>query len=303
MATEVALVTCDAYIAQQAAPDDWYLANILRDDALLAQAFESQGIGTRRVSWTDRSVRWNDFRCAILRTTWDYHNRVEEFSQWLHFVNSQTALCNPFQMIQWNIDKHYLHALAEKGSPVVPTKYLEPGTVCDLARHFDELAVSEAVIKPCISAGARHTYRFSRERCKEIESIIEPLLAREAFMLQPFVPQVLQTGEDTLMVAGGRFTHAVRKRPKAGDFRVQDDYGGTFVAHTPTDLQIQVAEEAMARVPWLPMYGRVDMVESSDGTPWIMEVELIEPELWIRSHPDSASLFAQAIIDGMQLRN
>ena len=130
---------------------------------------------------------------------------------------------------------------------------------------------------------------------EKIQSVVGPLIAGESFILQPLIQDVLQTGEDSLMVIDGQFTHAVRKVPKVGDFRVQDDHGGTVRDCVPMDEQIELAERAMAMCGHTPSYGRVDMVRDNQGRWVVMELELIEPELWLRNNPSSATALARAI--------
>lgn len=292
---DVALLTDHRYTAARAPEGDWYLANILHDDRLLQEALLKRKITSVRVDWADPEIDWSAFRCAVFRTTWDYYERVPEFSSWLKRAAGQTRLCNDPLLIRWNLDKHYLADLADKGVPVVPTRYIETGQEVDLAEILIENDWHEAVVKPCISGGARHTYRFNRDSARQIRSVVEPLIRHEALMVQPFLDEIIQTGEDTLMVLDGVFTHAVRKKAKPGDFRVQDDHGGTVHPCRPEPEQIELAEQAMAACSPEPAYGRVDMIRDTEGRWSIMELELIEPELWLRYHPPAADPFARAI--------
>lgn len=160
---------------------------------------------------------------------------------------------------------------------------------------LDVTGWEEAVVKPCVSGAARHTYRINRANAEELQSVVGPLVAGESFILQPFIGDVLRSGEDSLMVIDGRFTHAVRKVAKAGDFRVQGDHGGTVQDHEPTEEQIELAERAMSICQPAPSYGRVDMVRDNQGRLAVMELELIEPDLWLRNNPSAATALAQAI--------
>ena len=292
---DVALLTDRRYTAEAAAEGDWYLRNILDDDRLLQAALTRRGLTSIRVDWADPDVDWSRFRCAVFRTTWDYFERYAEFTEWLERVERATRLCNPAALIRWNVDKRYLADLAERGVPVVPTRYLERGSPRTLEDVLDATGWDEAVVKPCVSGAARHTYRVNRRTADELQPLLGSLLANESMMVQPFQADVARTGEDTLMMFGGRYSHAVRKVAKPGDFRVQDDHGGTVHAYEPTDEQIAVAERAVAACRPAPVYGRVDLVRDNDGRLAIMELELIEPELWIRLHPPAAESFAAGI--------
>ncbi len=293
---DVALLTDGRYVASRAEPDDWYLANILADDRLLLRGLESRGLRGVRVDWADTTVDWSSFRAAVFRTTWDYYDRQAEFAAWLDRVAPATRLVNDAATVEWNLDKHYLADLAAAGVPTVPTLFVERGGSLDLARVLAETGWAEGVVKPAVSGGARHTHRFDCGSAREVEGLVGPLLAEEAFLLQPFEPDVVAHGEDTLVVIDGRFTHALTKRARPGDFRVQDDHGGTVHPCDPSAEQIALATRAMAARPGTA-YGRVDMVRRPGGEWVVMELELIEPELWLRRHPDAADALAGAIAD------
>jgi glutathione synthase/RimK-type ligase-like ATP-grasp enzyme len=292
---DVALLTERRYAADSAAADDWYLGNILRDDDLLIAALARRGLSAVRVDWARDDVDWSAFRTAVFRTTWDYFDRFAEFMAWLERVEPLTRLCNSSALVRWNLDKHYLRDLAARGVPVVPSRFLERGQPASLADLLDETGWSEAVIKPCVSGAARHTYRVNRATAAAVQQVIDPLLAEESFLLQPFVADVVATGEDTLVAIAGRVTHGLRKRVKSGDFRVQDDHGGTVHNLEPSVEQVEFAERALAACDEVPAYGRVDLVRLDDGSLAVMELELVEPELWLRLHPPAADAMAAAI--------
>ena len=291
----VALLTDARYTASTAPAGDWYLANILADDALLANALAALDVQSERVDWADPHVDWSRFDAAVLRTTWDYYERIDEFLAWLPRVSAATQLLNPSALVRWNLDKRYLLDLAAAGLPVASTRVLPAGDVTPLGTLLEETGWPEAVIKPCVSGAARLTYRVAAESAASIDATLVPHRAREAFLLQPFLPRVLDDGEVTLMVLDGSVTHAVRKRAKPGDFRVQDDHGGTVHPHEPTPDEIEVAVRAIASARPTPVYGRVDLVRAEDGSLCIMELELIEPELWLRVYPPAADAFARGI--------
>ncbi|WP_439631264.1 ATP-grasp domain-containing protein [Gemmata sp.] len=296
-AADVALLTDPRYLAESAEPGDWYLDNILQDDRLLRDALRRLGLTSERVDWSRPGVAWSRYRCAVFRTTWDYFDRFAEFTSWLDRVARETTLCNPAALVRWNLDKHYLADLAGRGVPVVETRFIERGATVKLSEVLAESGWTDAVVKPCVSGAARHTYRLAPATAAGLDPVIERLLAHESVMLQPFQRDVTMSGEDSLMVFDGAFTHAVRKTPKAGDFRVQDDHGGTARTHTPTADQVELAERAVAACRPAPAYGRVDLVRDNRGDLAVMELELIEPELWLRYHPPAADQFAKAIAD------
>jgi glutathione synthase/RimK-type ligase-like ATP-grasp enzyme len=170
-----------------------------------------------------------------------------------------------------------------------------------LKEAINQTGWTNAVVKPCVSGGAWLTYRVSPANVAEIEEQIRPHRPSLQFLLQPFQEQIQQQGEITLMTMGGRVTHAIRKTAKPGDYRVQDDHGGTVHHHTPSDEELAFAEQAIQAVTPTPVYGRVDLVRGNNGQLMVMELELVEPELWLRFHPPSASAMAQAIAKVLQL--
>lgn len=292
---DIALLTDHRYESMVALPGDWYLGNILEDDQLLQKELDLLGLSSIRLDWARKDIDWSHYKCAIFRTTWDYFDRFDEFSQWLDAIKAQTKLCNPYSIIKWNMDKHYLKDLDSRGIPVVPSHFVEKGNRINIEEELSKSGRDELVIKPCVSGAARHTYRVNKSNFSTVETIINELLRKESFVCQPFFESVLTQGEDTLMLFGGEYSHAIRKLAKPGDFRVQDDHGGTVHHHQPDAAQIEFAKRAMAVCDPLPSYGRVDMVRDNQGNLAVMELELIEPELWLRKHPPSAKLFAKAI--------
>jgi glutathione synthase/RimK-type ligase-like ATP-grasp enzyme len=293
IAADVALLTDRRYTAAVAAAG--YLGNILHDDRLLQEALAARGLSSARLDWADPRADWPRYRIAVFRTTWDYFDRFGEFTAWLDRFPAEVPLCNDRATIRWNWDKHYLADLEAQGIPVVPSRFLERGSTAALAEVLEEAGWDEAVLKPCVSGAARHTYRVDRTAAAGLEPTVRRLLAGEALLLQPFQREVPRQGEDSLVVIGGELRHAVRKIPKPGDFRVQDDHGGTLHELRPDAEQRELAERAMAACDPFPAYGRVDMVRDNDGRMAIMELELIEPELWLRRNPPAAIAFAEAI--------
>jgi glutathione synthase/RimK-type ligase-like ATP-grasp enzyme len=291
---EVALVTEDRF--EDPTPGHWYVDNILEEDGLLQRALAARGVATRRVSWSRADADWSSFAMAVLRTTWDYFERFAEFSAWLERVPEHTRLLNPAPLVRWNVDKHYLQDLEARGVHTVPTVFVEPGSEVGLRELLQQHALTDAVIKPAVSGGARHTYRVNPGNAAAHEEAWATRLRQEAMLFQPLQREVLERGETTLVVIDGRCTHALRKVAKAGDFRVQDDHGGTVHPHDPTPEEVEFAERAMAACEPRPLYGRVDMVRDNDGRLAVMELEVVEPELWFRRAPAAAERLAEGIV-------
>lgn len=290
---DVAVLTESRYLAANEA--DWYTRQVHAEDGLVMQALERQGLRVTRRDWADPAHDWQDTRSVLFRTTWDYFHRFGEFSPWLDQVSRSARLFNEAALIRWNLDKHYLGDLARAGVNVVPTAYVERGDPRSLAHVVAKTGWDELILKPAISGAARHTYRFSADEAAVHECTFGELVEQEAMMLQPFQHQVLEQGETSLMVLDGRVTHAIRKTPKPGDFRVQDDWGGTVHPHEPSAEETAFAEAAVRAVPFDVLYARVDAIRDNRGRLAIMELEMIEPELFFRFAPAAADVLAAGL--------
>lgn len=274
-----------------------YAGNVILEDRLLKESLEKLGFKVSRKSWDDSNFDWNKTRYVIFRTTWDYFDRFSEFSVWLDDVQNKTKLINPKELILWNIDKHYLGDLQKEGIPIPNTLYIEKGDQRNLRLHVSSVDWNKYILKPVISGAARHTYLFSDNEIEEIEPVFQNLIKEESMMLQEFQENIYTKGEIALMIFGGKFSHAVLKKAKPGDFRVQDDFGGTIHDHTPTNEEIAIAEACIKACPTPPLYARVDIMWDNSGKPVVGELEMIEPELWFRRDPESANMLAEAIAE------
>ncbi len=299
----LAIVTEDRYEAP--GQTGWYEANIELEDNLLREALEGRNFSVDRISWSRSNHDWGQYDCAVIRSTWDYFDRFAEFCRWFEQTSQETQIVNDPSIIRWNLDKRYLLELARAEVPIVPTTLLEKGRDFQLAPWIE--ANGEGIIKPTVSGGARHTYRLTNQNIETVQKTFSALIQQESFLLQPFIPEITSIGEVSFIVLGGRFSHAVRKVPKAGDFRVQDDFGGTVEPYTPIDDDLSFAETTVSRCSTLhngktPAYARVDAVktETQRGPEWLlMELELIEPELWLRTNADSKNKLADAVVQAL----
>ncbi|MEM7486165.1 MAG: hypothetical protein AAF348_13240 [Bacteroidota bacterium] len=197
-----------------------YIDNVLLEDKLVSEALENLGLKVTRKSWDDLEFDWTTTKYALFRTTWDYFDRFDEFSNWLEGVSSQTQLINSKKLIDWNIDKHYLKDLAAAGVTIPKTVFVEKRTETSLARTCNEakekyhFKSDSFVLKPCVSGAARHTYKFDFSETTHYETIFKELLVSEAMMLQEFQHNIVEEGEISMMVFNGDFTHAVLKVAK-----------------------------------------------------------------------------------------
>ena len=290
---DVVILTDDRYV--QPKDTNWYINNILEEDGLVLNALKQKGLKAIRKSWSDPDFDWQTTKSVIFRTTWDYFDRYEEWKEWLEETSKKTQMINPYSLIKWNMDKHYLGDLQQRGINIPETIFIETGSSTTLKQEFEKHGWTEAILKPCISGAARLTYRISQENLEEHEKQFQKLIAQEAFMLQPFQHNVLSEGEVSYMVMGGQFTHAVLKKAKPGDFRVQDDFGGTVHDYSASLDEISFAESVVAACDPQPNYARVDVIIDNHGQLAVIEMELIEPELWFRMNPQAAEILAESI--------
>lgn len=274
---------------------DEYIQNVLDEDRLIAEALEQLGLKVTRTNWDNPDFNWSETRYILFRTTWDYFDRYPEFSVWLEDVSTKTKLINPKELIYWNLDKHYLLDLENAGINIPPTIFIEPGEKKTLKEVLATVDWNEAILKPAISGAARHTYRLNSENIDEHEAIFAELLKNESMMVQEFQTQILSKGEVAFMIYGGKFSHAILKKAKAGDFRVQDDFGGTIETYHASPAEIEMAEKCVLPCSTLPLYARVDLIWDNNDELAIGELELIEPELWFRMNDQSADDCAKAI--------
>lgn len=299
MAANVALVTERRFEAPQYIDDA--VAAVLEEDRLLVAALEARGVTSYRVDWTRADVQWRDFDAIVVRTPWDYFQRFEAFCAWMDALEGHPCVLNDVSTLRWNIDKRYLLELEAAGLPIVPTVFVdrdEPLTLADAAAQLDTDAV---VYKPTVGGGGQETYRVQPGTLADHEGRFAELTAQRGMMVQPFMPEVLAQGEVTVVAIDGEPTHALVKRARDGEFRVQTDHGGTLHAHTASDEELALTRAAMkVPGPAVPAYGRLDLVRDHAGHPRIMELEVVEPELWFRLHPPAAERFADRIVAALR---
>ncbi|WP_256638148.1 ATP-grasp domain-containing protein [Streptomyces murinus] len=269
------------------------------DLPVLVRALNDAGAQADAPYWDDPEIDWSAYDLVVVRSTWDYSWRAAEFTAWLERVARATRIANPAEVIRWNLDKRYLGELAAAGVPTVPTSYLAPGEDGAPVLPTDH----DYVIKPTSGAGARFAARYTPA---EHETAVRHLarMHAEGFtaMVQPYLQGIDVTGERALQFFGGRLLHASRK---GAVLSPGTPYDADKVAHPdltpwqPTDAELAVAEKALAAVPGSAaplLYARVDLADGPDGTPRLMELELVEPNLFLFLHPDSLPRTAAAIL-------
>lgn len=274
---------------------DWYIEQAMLEDQLVLEALEALGLKVVIKDWADSDFDWATTKTILFRSTWDYFHRFDEFEPWLKRVSQLTTLINPADQILWNMDKHYLQDLKEKGIPIVESHFIKRGSTESLAEIHQKLGWTETVIKPTISGAARHTYRLNPANYVAHEEILADLIANEDFILQPFQKNVLTKGEVSHVMMHGRYSHSILKLAKEGDYRVQDDFGGSIQLYTASKEEVRFAQKAISVCLPLPLYARVDVIWDNNNELALIELELIEPELWFRKNDQAAVLLANAI--------
>lgn len=268
MAATILLATCEAF------------PHLGPDDAHLLAALAARGHEARAAVWTDEGERWGDAGLVLIRSCWDYYLRGQEFMAWLDRATAQGArIINEPAQIKWNAEKRYLLELEQAGASIIPSVLVERGERVELVGLCEAQGWAEAVIKPTLSANAYETVRGAPGA---LQAALDAILGRSSALVQPFMPEVVTDGEWSLLCFGGTFSHATLKRPAAADFRVQEVWGGASAPADPPAWLIEQAERIVGLTPGgVPAYARVDGV-IRDGSFLLMELEAIEPELFLR---------------------
>lgn len=279
----VALVTCAAY------PD------LHEDDRLLIPAFERLGFAVDPTVWSDPTVDWSSFDALVIRSPWDYFERSDEFQAWLDArAASGVLMCNSAAILEWNYDKRYLVDLEAAGVSVVPSIYVAPGERADVAARVAAHGWEEIVVKPTISGGAYRTHRFRVADAERYASEIDDILTDRGLLIQPFLPEIVRDGELSMLFFDGVFSHAVRKRAKSGEYRVQIQFGGKAERAEVDAALVEQARACVLSAPSLPVYARVDGLVV-DGSFLLMELEVFEPLLYLATDSEAPARFARAV--------
>ncbi len=260
---------------------DWEL-----DDLSFFQTLTEYGVEYEILPW-DSAVDWSQYEACLIRTTWDYQERFEEFTQWLDHVSKQTTLLNSKAVMLWNSHKSYLKDLETAGITIAPSHWLMRGGEYDVLSIMQQCSWTEGFIKPLIGANARECCRFSVtvEGISQAQAHIDRLTPNEDLVLQPYLKSVEEFGETSGIFFAGEFSHGTRKVPVKGDFRVQDDYGAKDYPYQLNDQELKLAKQALA---WVNekfgalLYARLDFLHGEDGEVYLNEMELIEPSLFFR---------------------
>ncbi|MBI4881435.1 MAG: hypothetical protein HY812_17500 [Planctomycetes bacterium] len=265
------------------------------DDELALEPLHSLGWAVESLPWRAANADWGRFDAVVIRSTWDYQHDPEAFLAALERVAASGALLlNPLDLVRWNLHKSYLRDLAAAGIPIVPTVFGRAPDGARLRALFDELSCDEIVLKPTISANAGGTLRLARGAPASAQESAAAAFAGREFMAQPFLQSVVEEGEFSAVFLGGEHSHSLVKRPRAGDFRVQEEHGGSIAPVHRHDVAVAAARVLRA-LPSTPLYARPDFARDASGDLLLMELELIEPALYFRIDPEAPVRFARAL--------
>lgn len=278
--TRIALVTC----VKLPEPDP--------DEALLLAALRARVVDAQMLAWDDPHADASAFDLCVLRSTWNYYHALPEFLAWAERTDRITTLWNPLPVIRWNTHKRYMRDLAERGVPTVPTAWIEQTGRKSLREAFDELGAREVVVKPAVSAASFDTIRVRADDSERAEEHVARVLARCDVMVQPYVQSVEGYGERSLVWIDGALTHAIRKSPRFGG-----EHESVSEALPIADDERTLAERALDSVGHPLLYGRIDVARDERGAPMIMELELVEPSLFLAQSPRALERFASAITE------
>ena len=270
------------------------LQNFFTYDKLLIEPMKKIGWIAEEISWRNENVNWNDYDAVIVRSTWDYQNDSEKFIGVLEKINNVSHLENDLDLMKWNMNKNYLFDLEQKGIKIVDTIW-EKNFNTNLAHeYFEKLDTDEIIIKPNISANADNTFRLTREKLNKNLEQLEKIFAVREFMVQPFLKNIIDEGEYSLFYFNGQFSHSVLKKPKENDFRVQEEHGGNIQPFKVASELILIAENIIKKLSTIPLYGRVDLVRDNQNQFALIELELIEPSLYLNKDDQSSLRFVKA---------
>ena len=265
------------------------------DDEHAVEPLARLGWNVATVSWRQKEIPWGDFDAVIIRSTWDYWNDVPAFLDTLAVIDRETRLMNPLEIVHWNLAKTYLADLQDQGVGIVPTLWPEMIQADSFEAFFAQLGSDELVIKPVIGANGEDAYRVSRNDPEDTLAPIVACFRNRRAMVQRFMPQILSEGEHSLFFFNGEFSHAILKTPAESEFRSQEERGAEIRPVNPPERLLYRGLQALAALSSVPLYARADFVRNDEGDHLVMELELIEPSLYLRTDPQAPERFARAV--------
>ncbi|WP_293308460.1 ATP-grasp domain-containing protein [Pedobacter sp. UBA5917] len=264
------------------------------DDKLLL-FLKEKGLNIEQVIWNDENINWGDYALAILKSPWDYFDLIKDFYQWLGLLEEKKIkLLNPTDTVKWNSNKKYLQEIEAAGLKIIPSAFINKQEEVLLTDFFVKFDTDKLIVKPCISGGAKNTFKVTRENVEEVNQKLNQLIQEEDFIIQPFLPEILESGEWSFIFFNGVYSHSLIKQAKAGDFRVQPAHGGTVHPQKPGKELIAIAQQYVDLFAKNCLYARVDGTFVNDEF-LLMELELIEPFLFLNTEPQIYDRYYKAL--------
>lgn len=244
----------------------------------LGPAFDAEGLTVELVRWRDAADRAEEFAAVLPLFVWDYYEGNEgEFLSEMAKIDARTKLFNGFEALKWNSNKSYLEKLSREGAPVIRTLHVDRATERNVTAAFETLDTDTLVIKPQVGGSAWRQALYKKGDPFPAKEELPP----EAAMIQAFLPSVQKEGEYSFIYFGGKFSHAVLKKAKAGDYRIQSMYGGVEEAYTPTNQERETTRGILNNLDYTPLYARIDLLRGEDDRLKLIEMEMIEPYLYL----------------------
>lgn len=270
------------------------------ENSKLYDLLKEKGLNISFQIWDDPAVDWSRFDLIVLKSPWDYFDKIDAFYAWLDKLESlNVRVLNPVEIVRWNADKRYLLDLQEQGVKVVPTEWLEQGDTFEAARLFKKLGAEKVIVKPAVSGGAKNTFAMTLTEAEAKAASINELLQQESFLAQPFLEEIKTKGEWSFLFFNGKYSHTVLKTAKPGDFRVQHFFGGTVHTPEPPLALLEAAQQIVDKHAQGCLYARVDGVERN-GELALMELELIEPFLFTDMSEGALQRYYEALLVQLQ---
>ncbi|GGG20106.1 ATP-grasp domain-containing protein [Pontibacter amylolyticus] len=286
---QIAIVTCRSL--------GDYTANADSEDERLYRFLAEKGHKISFQVWDDEQVDWTAFDALIIKSPWDYFDKINAFYTWLDKLEALGCrVLNPVRTLRWNADKQYFKDMQTQGVTIVPTVWLEQGSTFDPDSMFEAIGREKIIVKPRVSGAAKNTLAISRAEAGDYTARINTLLQDEPFLAQPFLEEIKTQGEWSFIFFNGRYSHSVLKKARPGDFRVQHFFGGSVHTPTPPAGMLQTASEIVGKFAQGCLYARVDGVELN-GELVLMELELIEPFLFLSTSEGALERYYQALLD------
>jgi glutathione synthase/RimK-type ligase-like ATP-grasp enzyme len=265
------------------------------DDQLLLPAFSALGMEAEPAVWSSDEVIWETFDAVVIRSCWDYHLRYDEFRTWLERLDaSRLPVWNPIHLVEWNAHKSYLIELEQRGVPTVPTRLVAAGDARSVETLVREAGWSRFVLKPAVSASGFETHALEARFDPATLQIIERVTRLGDVLVQPFIDDIPAHGEYSLVYIDGQFSHSAIKRAAGSEFRVQTEHGGSVSPVVVEPWLVEAGMKGLNALPEMPLYARVDGV-ARNGEFLLMELELIEPNLFLELREGSADAFASTV--------